>query len=138
MNNKTLVRYFYEVIVSEHRLSEVAQFVSDNCVGCADGQEFSLGADGMCAHLATVRKTYSQYEMKILRQYEERNTVVSEFKMIAYHDGEWLGIAPTGKQLVFYGVNIDTIMDGKIVRHGGAVNTFETLWAADLLGVKES
>lgn len=50
MNNKTLVRYFYEVIVSEHRLSEVAQFVSDDCVGCADGQEFPLGAVE-CAHI---------------------------------------------------------------------------------------
>ena len=137
MNNKTLVRYFYEVIVSEHRLSEVAQFVSDDCVICVDGQELPLGVDGMCVHLAAVRKTYSQYEMKILRQFEEHDTVVSEFKMTAYHDGEWLGMAPTGKQLVFYGVDIDTVIDGKIVRHGGAVNTFETLWGAGLLEAKE-
>lgn len=67
MDNKALVRYYYEVIVSEHRLSEVAQFVSDDCVICVDG---------MCAHLAAVRKTYSQYEMKILRQFEEHDTVV--------------------------------------------------------------
>lgn len=57
--------------------------------------------------------------------------------MTAYHDGEWLGMAPTGKQLVFYGVDIDTVIDGKIVRHGGAVNTFETLWGAGLLEAKE-
>lgn len=57
--------------------------------------------------------------------------------MTAYHDGEWLGMAPTGKQLVFYGVDIDTVIDEKIVRHGGAVNTFETLWGAGLLEAKE-
>jgi len=43
------------------------------------------------------------------------------------HEGQWIGIKPTGRTLSFNGVDIDRMVDGKIVEHGGAVNTFETL-----------
>ena len=45
-----------------------------------------------------------------------------------------IGIKPTGKRLVFTGVDIDKVIDGLIVEHGGAVNTFETLFEAGMIG----
>ena len=44
------------------------------------------------------------------------------------HEGEWIGIKPTHKRLSFTGTDIDKVVAGKIVEHGGAVNTFETLY----------
>jgi hypothetical protein len=34
---------------------------------------------------------------------------------------------PTGKAVAFTGVNINKIIDGRIVEHGGAANLFEPL-----------
>lgn len=48
--------------------------------------------------------------------------------------GERLGIQPAHKRLSFTGVGIDKVVDGKIVEHGGAVNTFETLYESRLIG----
>lgn len=42
--------------------------------------------------------------------------------------GEWLGMKPTGRRISITGVNIDKVVDGKIVEHGGAVNTFDNLF----------
>ncbi len=36
-------------------------------------------------------------------------------------------MAPTGKAVVITGVNVDRVVDGLIVEHGGAANTFEAL-----------
>jgi len=36
--------------------------------------------------------------------------------------GEWLGIAPTGRKGTFTGVNMDRVVGGKLVEHGGAAN----------------
>lgn len=36
--------------------------------------------------------------------------------------GKWMGIKPTGKRITFTGVNINRVVDGKIVAHGGAAN----------------
>ena len=49
------------------------------------------------------------------------------------HEGEWTGIKPTHKRLSFTGVDIDKVIDGKIVEHGGAVNTFETLYEQHMI-----
>ena len=50
------------------------------------------------------------------------------------HKGEWLGMKPTNKRLVFTGIIVDKVVDGRIVEHGGAVNTFETLFEAGMIG----
>ena len=49
------------------------------------------------------------------------------------HKGDFLGIAPTNKVLEITGVDIDKVIDGKIVEHGGATTTFETFWENGLI-----
>ena len=100
-----------------------------------NGEELiHIGLEGMRDHLIAVKNTYPDYSMKIIRQYCEGDYVISEFIMEGTHKGEWLGINPTGKRLTFTGVDIDKVLDGKIVEHGGAVNTFETLFEAGMIG----
>lgn len=133
MNNKAVAKYFYEVIASENRLDEVSKYVSENCVLNMNGKIIPMGLAGMKEHMIAVRKTYPEYSMKITRQFSEGDYVISEFIMTGTHEGEWLGMKPTHKKLSFSGINIDKIVDGKIVEHGGAVNTFETLWENGLI-----
>ena len=95
--------------------------------------EFIIQSEGMRDHLIAVKNTYPDYSMKIIRQYCEGDYVISEFIMEGTHKGEWLGMKPTNKKLAFTGVDIDKVTDGKIVEHGGAVNTFETLFREGLI-----
>ena len=43
------------------------------------------------------------------------------------HVGSWLGMKPTGKDVEFTGVNVDKVVEGRIVEHGGAANMLEPL-----------
>lgn len=79
------------------------------------------------------RKTYPDYTIEIIRQFEDGETVVSEFIMKGTHKGEFIGITPTNKIIEMKGVDIDKIVNGKIVEHGGAVNTFEAFWENGLI-----
>ena len=128
MENKDIVTYFYETVVSENLLDQVSQYVSESCVVKAGETIIHVGVDGMKQHLIDVKKTYPDYTMKIIKQYADGDYVISEFIMEGTHEGEWIGIKPTHKRLSFTGVDIDKVIDGKIVEHGGAVNTFETLY----------
>ena len=69
-----------------------------------------------------------------MRQFVSGDYVISEFRMEGAFQNEWLGIKPTGKRIVITGVDIDKVIDGKIVEHGGAANTFEAFWAMNLIG----
>ena len=133
MNNKDIVKYFYEVIVSKNLLDELPKYIAEDCVQRVGDKIFPLGLNGMKEHLIDVKKTYPDYTMKIIKQYSDGDYVISEFIMQGTHEGEWIGIKPTHKTLLFTGVDIDKVVDGKIVEHGGAVNTFETLFEEHLI-----
>lgn len=133
MNNKDIVKYYYEVIVSQNLLNKLPNYVSENCMIKVGDKIFPLGLNGIKEHLIDVKKTYPDYTMKIIKQYSDGDYVISEFIMQGTHEGEWIGIKPTHKTLLFTGVDIDKVVDGKIVEHGGAVNTFETLFEEHLI-----
>ena len=133
MEKKDIVKYFYETIVSENLLEELPQFIAEDCVVKVGEQIIPVGIDGMKQHLVDVKKTHPDYTMKILKQYADGDYVISEFIMEGTHEGEWIGIKPTHKRLSFTGVDIDKVVDGKIAEHGGAVNTFDTLYEENLI-----
>ena len=133
MNHKEIVKYFYENVVSNHRIADVEKYISENCTVRVGENIIPVGIEGMKQHLNDVRKTYPDYTMTIIRQYEDGDYIISEFVMEGTHQGEWLGMKPTNKKLVFTGVDIDKVVDGKIVEHGGAVNTFDTLFAEKMI-----
>ncbi len=130
---KDRIRYFYEVVVSKNQLHGLDDYVADTCSVRVGETEYPCGIVGMKEHLQAIRVTYPDYCMHILRQHVDGEFVISEFIMQGKHEGQWLGIKPTGGTLTFTGVDIDRMVDGKIVEHGGAVNTFETLWENQLI-----
>ena len=128
-----ILRTCYETVVSQHRLEDLPRFVEEGCVLRQGEWTTPLGPGGMVRHLAALRETYPDYTVRILRQHWAAPYVVSECVMEGTHLGPWPGTVPTGKRLIFTGVNIDRVEGGKIVEHGGAVNTFETLWDAGMI-----
>ena len=133
MSNKDIVKHYYEVIVSKNLLDDLPLYISENCVMRVGENEYSIGAEGMRQHLVAVKKTYPDYKMKVIRQYVDGDYVISEFVMRGTHKGDFLGIAPTNKVLEITGIDIDKVIDGKIVEHGGATTTFETFWENGLI-----
>ena len=133
MNNEDIVKYFYEVIVSKNLLDELPKYIADDCVQRVGEKEIFMGIDGMKQHLVALKKTYPDYTMKIIRQYVTDDYVISEFIMRGTHKGEFFGITPTNEVLEITGVDIDKVIDGKIVEHGGATNTFEAFFEHHLI-----
>lgn len=134
MNSAERIKYFYETIISENQIERIGEFVSPECCVKMGEKRIPIGIDGMKEHIKATKQTYPDYRMKIIRQFCDGDYVISEFIMEGTHRGEWIGMKPTGKRLVFTGVDIDKVVDGLIVEHGGAVNTFETLLEAGMIG----
>ena len=133
MNNKDIIKSFYETVVSKHLLDELPAYLADDCVQVSGLNRTPIGIEGMRQHLISIRKTYPDYSIKVIRQYEDGDNVISEIIMRGTHKGEFIGIAPTGKVIEITGVNIDRIINGKIIEHGGAANTFESFLEAGLI-----
>jgi predicted ester cyclase len=133
MDNKLLIKHFYEDIISNNRIEEIEKYVSPNCSVRIGENSIVVGMEGMKQHVIDVRKTYPDLTIRVIRQYTDKEYVISEIITEGTHLGEWLGIKPSGKKLVITGVNIDRLENGKIVEHGGAANTFDTFWAEGII-----
>ncbi len=133
MDKKLMVKDFYENIVSNNLINEVDKYVSVDCSARSGETIIPIGLEGMKQHIIDVRVTYPDLKIRITRQHVDSEFVISEIITEGTHLGEWLGIKPTGKKLMFTGVNIDRVIDNKIVEHGGAANIFDTFWAEQII-----
>ena len=132
-NHKEMIKYFYEQVVSKNLVDEVEKYVSADCTVRSGETNIPAGLAGMKQHVIDVRKTYPDLKIRVIRQHADKDFVISEVIVQGTHLGEWLGIKPSGKKLVFTGVNIDRVVGDKIVEHGGAANIFDTFWAEKII-----
>ncbi|MCA9257497.1 MAG: ester cyclase [Phycisphaerales bacterium] len=120
--HKTLVRRYYIEIVNTGDVRRIEEFISPEYVEVHDGKRYAVGIEGAKAHVLGVRQTYRDFHIAIDRQIAEGSWVVTCMTASGVHCGEWLGIAPTHRRVEFSGVNVDRVVDDRIVEHGGAVN----------------
>ncbi len=70
--------------------------------------------DDFKQELAVVIAAFPDYQAEHQELIAEGNKVVTRFIGRGTHQGEFMGVAPTGKQITFNGVSIDSIVDGKL------------------------
>ena len=126
-DNKHLVRRYYEDVVSTGRVEHVPSFIAPDYVEVYDEVRYPLGIEGATQHILGVRRTYPDLTLTVTQQIAEGEWVVSHVLMRGTHQGPWLGIMPTGKAITITAVNIDRVVEGRIVQHGGAANLLEPL-----------
>lgn len=134
-DNKAVVRRFYEEVVSTGNLDPIEELVAPNYVEVHDGERHAVGIEGAKAHVRGVRETYPDLTIRIERQIAEGEWVASCIVAEGTHAGRWLDIEPTHQRLSFTGVNVDRVVDGRIVEHGGAANLFGPLLAVGAIRV---
>ncbi len=125
--NKQIVREFYELVVNTGDLDQVDRYVSEDFSEVYDGVVSQSGIQGARDIVAGIRSTYDDLNITITRQFSEGDCIISQYIMDATHSGRWHGIKPSGKHITVTGVNIDRVVDGKIVEHEGAANLFEQM-----------
>lgn len=128
-HNKALLKTFYEEVVSGGRVDRVEEFVAPHYVEVHDGKRYDLGVEGVKAHIVGVRQTYPDLEIVVERQIAEGEWVASCIVARGTHEGRWMDMAPTHQPVTFTGVNVDRVVGGRIVEHGGAANMLGPLLA---------
>lgn len=59
--------------------------------------------------------SFSDSKVQIMQQIAEGDLVATRWEFTATHTGEYMGIAPTGREITWTGVQIDRYEGGKIV-----------------------
>ena len=133
MDNKTIVRRYYEELLNTGDISNIENYITDDYEEVHDGVRYKLGINGAREHILGVRQVYPDIKLTIENQISEGEWVATIYSVTGTFKNEWLGIPPTGEKITYTGVNVDRLKDGKIIEHGGAANLLGPLLEAGVI-----
>jgi len=115
-DNKAIIRRFVEEGLNKRNAALIDEVYSTDYVGHDPDRpaprRFEDLKQGMVGLLG---KVFPDAQYSIDGLFAEDDTVVWHWTFRATHQGELMGIPPTGKVVNFSGVNIFRMMDGKVV-----------------------
>jgi predicted ester cyclase len=117
--NREIVRRVIEEGVNEQDLSVFDELISPSFVDHeADGSRPG-SPEGEKELLSSVRESFSDWRGDIEDMFAAEDKVITRYVVRATHRGEYMGAAPTDKEVAITGTNIVRLEGGKIVESWG-------------------
>jgi steroid delta-isomerase-like uncharacterized protein len=115
--NKALARRSWEVVTegSLDTLEDVFAEVYANNFILHEADEDIVGIEGLTQFVSMIRSAIPDLRVTIEDDMAEGDKVVTRWIGQGTHQGELMGIAPTGNRVTFTGITIHRIEDTKIV-----------------------
>ena len=113
--NRALVRRFVEEVFNRGNFDVLEEIVTPDYVHHDPTTgEFGSGLEGFKQLLSYYRKAFPDLEIELDDQIGAENKVVDRWTGSGTHQGELMGVAPTGRHVTASGISIHRISEGKI------------------------
>ena len=121
--NKTIVKRFIEEYQAQNDLNVLHEIVSPDMV---NRTPMFPNAPGGPVEVKTIfdmfRAAFDDFGVEIIDQLAEGDKVVTYKAFSGVHNGDFMGIAPTGSPVRFTVIDIVRLRGGQIVEHWGLVD----------------
>ena len=130
--NKRLSNLINEDIISQGKLELADQILSPDYVDHNAAPGLAAGIEGFKQGVELYRNAFPDLKIRVDDMIEEGDKVVTRWTATGIHNGELMGIPPTGKAVLVTGISIDRCANGKVVEHW---DVFDQLGMMQQLGV---
>jgi serine phosphatase RsbU (regulator of sigma subunit) len=114
--NKAIFRRYAEEVGNQHNLEIVDEIFDRYIAHQPDGSTLERGPEDVKRFQGEFFSAFSDFRISIEDQIAEGDKVVSRYTIRGTHQGEFRGMAPTGKQIELKGVTIFRFSsEGKVV-----------------------
>ena len=120
--NKKVVVEFIDGLFSRGDLGAVDAYLSEDYVDHDPPFGSSGDREGMRGVGATMRTACPDWHSEVHLLVAEGDLVVEQFTARGTHQGELMGVAPTGRELVLRGINIFRISGERIIERRGRLD----------------
>ena len=118
-DNKVTNRRFYEEVINQKHLAVVDDIAGANYVNHSFPPGLPPGREGLKAFVGAFHAAFPDGHLSIDQMIAEGETVATRLTFRGTHTGDFLGIAPTGKQVAVPALDMARYADGKLVEHWG-------------------
>jgi steroid delta-isomerase-like uncharacterized protein len=113
--NKAIELRFMEEVVNKGNLAVIDELFAPNFVDHSAIPGLANDREGYKQFFANTHSAFPDFHSTLEDMFAEGDKVVQRFTARGTHQGEFMGIAPTGKQVTITGIGIHRIKDDKIV-----------------------
>jgi steroid delta-isomerase-like uncharacterized protein len=133
MENKAIVRRFYEEVWNKRRVELVDELMSPSHA-MHDNQlpDSGIGPEAYKRNVARYVTGFPDVRFTVEDMVAENDKVAVSWTISGTHKGEFRGVSPTGKKVSIEGITINHIADGKIM---DSYVSWDTLGLMQQLGV---
>ena len=110
--NKALVRDMVESVLNQRDIAALDGFVAEEYAELDPTPGQKPGRDGLKQLLSAALAAFPDLQFTILERVAEGDTVVSRFRYIGTHLGDFDGVSATGGHVSVKGVVINRVIDG--------------------------
>jgi len=97
-DNKTLVRRMYEEVWNMRRLEVARELISpSHAVQLTDATDPGIGPEAYARNVTEFVRAFPDFKFTVLDLIAENDKVVACWNISGTHQGEYRGVAPTGK-----------------------------------------
>jgi steroid delta-isomerase-like uncharacterized protein len=114
--NKHLVQRAVHEIWNNGNYDLLEEFiVKDFIIHMSNPDEKIHGSTGVIEYYTQLRKAFPDIHFTIDKQVAEDDRVVTQWTASGTHDGNFRGIAPTKRKFKISAIDVERIVDGKVV-----------------------
>ena len=128
--NKAIARRGYEAI-NQNNLDALDEVVASDITDHNPSPGQAPGLEGVKQWFSSLHTAFSDFHVDVEDMIAEGDKVVARVTGSGTHQGEFMGIAPTGNRIEFSGIDILRIAEGKVAEHWG---NFDNLGMLQQLG----
>jgi predicted SnoaL-like aldol condensation-catalyzing enzyme len=115
--NKKLTLRFIEEVINQGKLSTLDELITADAVDHSLPPGIPPGREEVKLFLGMIRTAFPDFHETVEDIIAEGDTVVTSTTWHGTHQGAFLGIAPTGKQVSVSSIDISRVASGKFVEH---------------------
>lgn len=115
--NKALVRRHMEEVFNNKHLDVINETVAPDFVDHTNPPDWPTGREGHRQLAALFHSAFPDFHYAIEHEVAEADMVVIRGTYRFTHEGEFFGIAPTGKQVTTTGMHLFRIADNQLAEH---------------------
>jgi steroid delta-isomerase-like uncharacterized protein len=129
-DHKSILRRFYEEI-SAGNLEVIDELVADDVVEHEEFPGLEPNKEGVKQFFTLFRRAFPDLRMEPHEMLAEGDLVSARVTITGTHDGEFLGMAPTGKPIEVETIDMLRIRGGQAIEHWGVTDSMTMMHQLD-------
>jgi steroid delta-isomerase-like uncharacterized protein len=121
-DNKALMRRFYDEVVAQGNVDLIDDMLAEDFVEHEEFPGITPDRAGVKQFFTMLRAAYPDIRMTAEDLIAEGDKVVARISITGTHQGEFMGVPATGKQITVPAVDIVQFRDGKATAHWGVTD----------------